>query len=272
MYHLSSKTPLHILYEDTQIIVCVKPPGIATQTRSTGAPDMVRLLKQHLYQINPASGEPYLAVIHRLDQPVSGLLVFAKTPAAARELNRQLQNPDKTSFGKYYCALVEGRPPKPSGILENYMCRDPLTNTSRICDPGEKNAKLARLEYEVVENSFGWGRGISRNPPSPSEGTTLFIHIFTGRHHQIRVQLAHMGCPIVGDTKYNPHSREIAGITGITSAPSGHPDTLRGQSDVRPTARPWQQICLCACRLTFFHPTTKKPMAFQISNLEDYGF
>ncbi|WP_346663977.1 pseudouridine synthase [uncultured Merdimonas sp.] len=112
MYHLSSKTPLHILYEDTQIIVCVKPPGIATQTRSTGAPDMVRLLKQHLYQINPASGEPYLAVIHRLDQPVSGLLVFAKTPAAARELNRQLQNPDKTSFGKYYCALVEGPPSK----------------------------------------------------------------------------------------------------------------------------------------------------------------
>ena len=105
MSHTPNNISINILYEDPQIIVCVKPPGIATQSRSLAAPDMVRLLKKHLYTGRPA-GEPYLAVIHRLDQPVSGILVFAKTPAAARELNRQLQASDSQSFGKYYRALT----------------------------------------------------------------------------------------------------------------------------------------------------------------------
>lgn len=82
--------PLNILYEDTHILVCVKPHGIATQSRKLGSPDMVSLLKNHIARSNHAKGEPYLAVIHRLDQPVSGILVFAKTPFAAKELNRQL--------------------------------------------------------------------------------------------------------------------------------------------------------------------------------------
>ena len=111
MSHTPNNISINILYEDPQIIVCVKPPGIATQSRSLAAPDMVRLLKKHLYTGRPA-GEPYLAVIHRLDQPVSGILVFAKTPAAARELNRQLQASDSQSFGKYYRALTAKKPPQ----------------------------------------------------------------------------------------------------------------------------------------------------------------
>ena len=110
MSHTPNNISINVLYEDPQIIVCVKPPGIATQSRSLAAPDMVRLLKKHLYTGRPA-GEPYLAVIHRLDQPVSGILVFAKTPAAARELNRQLQASDSQSFGKYYRALTAKKPP-----------------------------------------------------------------------------------------------------------------------------------------------------------------
>ena len=214
-------SPLNILYEDDQIIVCVKPHGIATQSRSVAVPDMERLIKNHLCRSAPgnaasAGKEPYLAVIHRLDQPVAGILVFAKTKSAARELSRQLTDPKKAAFGKYYRALVEKRPDTDSGILE--------------------------------DNFFHWGRGISEKPPSPMEPTELLIHIFTGRHHQIRVQLANMGCPILGDTKYNPHSMWNVGKNG------------------------WQQIYLCAYKLTFRHPTTGKPMTFELKDARDCGF
>ena len=254
MAHSFQPAALNILYEDDQIIVCVKPHGIATQSRSLAAPDMVRLIKSHLYHSDAAhssrsGNEPYLAVIHRLDQPVSGILVFAKTPAAARELNRQLQDPEKSSFGKYYRALVEKKPAREHGILENYLCKDSRTNTSRVCDASTPGARLARLEFHTtVDNFFHWGRGISGNPPSPMKPAELFIHIFTGRHHQIRVQLANIGCPIVGDTKYNPHSMWNVGKNG------------------------WQQIYLCACKLSFLHPKTGKPMVFELEDASACGF
>ncbi len=247
-------SPLNILYEDDQIIVCVKPHGIATQSRSVAVPDMERLIKNHLCRSAPgnaasAGKEPYLAVIHRLDQPVTGILVFAKTKSAARELSRQLTDPKKAAFGKYYRALVEKRPDTDSGILEDYLCKDPRTNTSRVCSKNTPGARLARLEFHIaVDNFFHWGRGISKNPPSPMAPTELLIHIFTGRHHQIRVQLANMGCPILGDTKYNPHSMWNVGKNS------------------------WQQIYLCAYKLTFRHPTTGKPMTFELKDARDCGF
>ena len=136
---------LNILYEDPHILVCVKPHGIATQSKSIRYPDMVSLIKNHLAKASgtsgksgapksigyrtPGSAEPYLAVIHRLDQPVAGILVFAKTPAAAKDLNKQLQN---LGFGKYYRALVPNTPSTKEGTLENYMVKDARTNTSRI--------------------------------------------------------------------------------------------------------------------------------------------
>ena len=137
---------LNILYEDPHILVCVKPHGIATQSKSIRYPDMVSLIKNHLAKASgtsgksgapksigsrtPGSAEPYLAVIHRLDQPVAGILVFAKTPAAAKDLNKQLQN---QGFGKYYRALVTNAPSEKEGTLEDYMVKDARTNTSRIC-------------------------------------------------------------------------------------------------------------------------------------------
>ena len=247
-------SPLNILYEDDQIIVCVKPHGIATQSRSVAVPDMERLIKNHLCRSAPGNAAsagkvPYLAVIHRLDQPVAGILVFAKTKSAARELSRQLTDPKKAAFGKYYRALVEKRPDTDSGILEDYLCKDPRTNTSRVCSKNTPGARRARLEYHIaVYNFFLWGGGFSENPPSPMEPTELLIHIFTGRHHQIRVQLANMGCPILGDTKYNPHSMWNVGKNG------------------------WQQIYLCAYKLTFRHPTTGKPMTFELKDARDCGF
>lgn len=213
-----------ILYEDAHILVCDKPHGTAVQSRQLTAPDMVSILKNHIHRNSPKGGDPYLAVIHRLDQPVRGILVFARTPFAAKELNRQLACHE---FGKYYRALVTGRPPKEEDTLEDYLIKDARTNQSRVCRPDTKDARLARLHYKI-----------SADEPIYSEipdTTELDIRLITGRHHQIRVQLAHMGCPIVGDTKYNPDCKDT---------------------------HSWQEICLCAYRLDFCHPKTRKPLHF----------
>ena len=260
-------TTLNILYEDPHILVCVKPHGIATQSKSIRYPDMVSLIKNHLAKASgtsgksgaqkscssrtPGSTEPYLAVIHRLDQPVAGILVFAKTPAAAKDLNKQLQN---QGFGKYYRALVTNAPASPKGTLENYMMKDARSNTSHICSAKENGAKIARLHYDTVSDN-NWlftapsfrpygnvkdaNSQTSDSPEKPGvfQGTELEIHLDTGRHHQIRVQLASIGCPIVGDTKYNPALADT---------------------------KNWQTIRLCAYKLDFKHPVTHKVMHFQL--------
>ena len=205
----------HILYEDHDILVCLKPAGTPTQTHRPGLPDMVSILKNYLHQNSPSKKPPYLAVIHRLDQPVEGLLVFAKTPAAAKELNRQLQN---SGFGKYYLAVLSGCPKTLDDTLEDFLVKDGRTNTSRVCSKETPGAKLARLTYHI-EHTDGLH-------------SLAEIHLDTGRHHQIRVQMAHLGCPIAGDRKY------------------GTAETT------------FQQLQLFACRLEFLHPKTKKHMEF----------
>lgn len=219
------KDELDILYEDSHIIVCFKPHGLATQSRKIGVPDMEHMILNHIAASKSRKGQnnpPYLAVIHRLDQPVAGILVFAKTPQAARELNKQLT---KEGFGKHYLALVDGIPPKAEGTLTDYMVKDGRTNTSRICRKSTPGAKEARLNYRVLS--------------SESASSLLEVTLDTGRHHQIRVQLANMGCPIAGDTKYNPNAA--------------------GSHD-------WQTIKLCAYKLTFRHPATKNTMKFEIED------
>lgn len=213
----------HILYEDEYLVVCYKPAKIATQTSRMGTQDMVSLLKNYLYRKMKDKKEPYLAVIHRLDQPVEGILVFAKTPFAAKELSRQLQ---QKGFGKEYRALVCGCPEKKSGTLTDYMVKEKKTNLSRICKETEPEAKRAVLHYEVTEE-YEDGRAL------------LYIRPETGRHHQIRVQMANMGCPIWGDSKYNPDANR---------------------------ENKWEQIALCAYRLKFTHPKTKKEMVFELES------
>lgn len=208
---------LQILYEDEHIIVCYKPMGLPTQTSKIGEQDMVSLLKNYL-----KGG--YVAVIHRLDQPVEGLLVFAKTPLAAKELNKGLQD---AGFGKYYKAVLLGVPEKASATLNDYLVKDGRTNTSSVCNPSEKDAKKAVLSYEVIATGKDDGRDVS----------LVKVKLDTGRHHQIRVQMANMGCPIWGDAKYN---------------------TSMVQD------RRFRQIALCAYRLEFVHPKTKKKIEFEI--------
>ncbi len=213
---------LQVLFEDEHIIVCHKPSEIPTQTKKVGAVDMVSLLKNYLYKNQSEKKEPYVAVIHRLDQPVEGILVFAKTPFAAKELSKGMQQ--GASFGKYYKAVLCGVPLKKSGVLEDYLIKDGRTNTSRVASKSEKDAKKATLFYEVIKET--------------SEHALVRIKLDTGRHHQIRVQMANMGFPIWGDTKYGLQGEVAEGT--------------------------WKQIALCAYRLEFLHPKTKKKMEFEV--------
>lgn len=218
-------TKINILFEDTQIIVCEKPHGLATQSRNIGTPDMVSILKNHIRQTS-GTANPYLAVIHRLDQPVRGILIFAKTPFAAKSLNQQLTS---GGFGKHYRALVSQCPTVSQTTVEDYLVKDGRANLSKVCTPDTPDAKLARLSYTVVTEEP------KLFTPSSEAETELDILLDTGRHHQIRVQLAHLGCPIVGDAKYNPA-----------------------------TDRSRRNICLCAYCLEFIHPKSKKRMQFSL--------
>lgn len=222
-----------ILFEDQDVIVCHKPAGVPTQSKRIGTPDMVSILMNHIYKNSPEKRQPYLAVIHRLDQPVEGLLVFAKTPDAAKKLNKQLT---EDSFGKHYRALLQGIPASPERDLEDYLVKDGQTNVSRICSVSTPGARKARLHYKIIETR--------------SLYALADIILETGRHHQIRVQMAHMGTPIAGDKKY--------GGT-LDFSPSDSAGTLSN----------FHSLQLFACRLTFHHPRTGKLMEFHLNTPVD---
>ncbi|MDE6530819.1 MAG: RNA pseudouridine synthase [Lachnospiraceae bacterium] len=242
-----------ILYEDRDIIVCHKPAGIAVQSAGIGSMDMVSELKRYMKQ---SVNDPYLGIIHRLDQPVEGVIVFAKTRKAAAELSKQAaipvdmihkeQAPHKI-MKKIYHAEVYGHLPKMSGELQNDLVKDAKTNTSYVvsvqsgCVPGDQNckdrekqkkesSKFAYLTYKVLERR--------------EETDFLEIQLFTGRHHQIRVQFSHAGYPLVGDAKYA--SRE--------SAEYNQKKNIRA-------------VSLKAVQLEFTHPGSGKRMVFTIQDL-----
>lgn len=199
-----------IIYEDRYIIVCRKPAGIPVQTSRVGTKDLESILRNHLSQSNdPRTAKtPSLHIIHRLDQPVEGLLVFAKTAKAARELNRQLTG---SGFGKYYLAEVNGHPAPEEGWLEDYMIKDGRSNTSRICTAETPNAKYARLYYKTKEKR--------------SATSVVEVQLDTGRHHQIRVQMSHFGHPLVGDRKYGQEKSTEALRLCAYRLEFAHPET-----------------------------------------------
>ncbi len=210
---------LKIQYEDDALIVCVKEAGVATQTKNMGQRDMESMLRTYRMQ----KGEPsYIGVVHRLDQPVSGLMVFAKTKEAAAHLSRQIAS---KAADKYYYAVTDGIPEKQSGKLTDYLLRDGRTNFSRVVSDNTQGAKRAELSYEVLEQKNG--RALVR------------ILLGTGRHHQIRVQFAHAGTPLVGDRKYN------------------------FKENIRQTG---EGLMLCSYKLAFVHPVTKKKLVFEMEH------
>lgn len=206
---------LEIIFEDEFIIVCKKPPGIPTQTPKSGVIDMVSLLKN--YRVS--KGEPpYVGLVHRLDQPVEGVIVFAKDKKSAAALSAQMQ---AHTFEKYYYAMVEGTFSPACGTLENYLLRDGKSNVSSVVPKDTTGAKRAELSYETVKTM--------------EDRSLVRIQLKTGRHHQIRVQLAHAGHPIIGDKKYG---RNTPG---------------------------YLPLGLCSYHIGFIHPVTKKKVVYEIT-------
>ena len=207
---------MKILYEDNQIIVVEKDPNIPTQSDKTGDMDMLTMVKQYVKEKYNKPGDVYIGLVHRLDRPVGGVMVFARTSKAASRLSEQVRN---KILQKTYIAVVDGIIEAKNGILEDYIYKDERNNISKIVKKEKKNAKLAKLEYEVID--------IDEN----RKLTTVKIKLYTGRHHQIRVQFANFGHSLYGDQKYG----------------------TRGKG---------KQIRLWAYELEFEHPTKKEKIYF----------
>ncbi len=175
---------VQILYEDNHVIVCNKPAGILSQGDGSDAPDMLTILKKYIKQKYEKPGEVYLGLVHRLDRPVSGVMVFARTSKAASRLSEQIRA-GKTV--KCYRCIVSGTV-EGEGKLENYILKDSKTNTVTVTDKPAGDAKYAVLEYKAV--------------CSQGNMTLVNIKLGTGRSHQIRAQMAHFGHPIAGDRRY----------------------------------------------------------------------
>lgn len=213
-----------VLYEDTDIFVCHKPAGIATQTARVGQADMVSEIANYLKS-------PYVGLVHRLDQPVEGVLVFAKNKAAAAKLSRQAAG---EAMKKEYLALVCGKNMSRAGELTDYLLKDGKTNISRIVPPEVKGSKTARLSYEILRDE-------DVEAGEPLRIALVKICLYTGRHHQIRVQMANAGMSLLGDRKYGDETaREISLRLGI------------------------RELALCAYRLSFDHPGNGKRLRFEI--------
>lgn len=180
-----------IVYEDEAVLVIRKPAGLATESAGIGQKDVVSELKNYVAKKNPGK-MPYLGVVHRLDQPVEGLLVFAKTKKAAENLTAQL---GKGTLKKEYLAVVCGKVPENTGRLVDYLAKE--KGMAVVKDAADAQAKKAVLTYTKKAET--------------EELTLLAVQIETGRFHQIRAQLSHAGFPILGDEKYgSEESKELS--------------------------------------------------------------
>lgn len=209
---------LNVIYEDNHIIVVEKPVNVPSQGDKTGDMDMLTLVKAYIKEKYNKPGEVYLGLIHRLDRPVGGVMVFARTSKAAARLSEQVRNKD---FRKKYLVIADGKFEENKGVLENYLLKNEKTNTSKVVKEGTRNAKLAILDYEVLKYNEEINLSVVK------------VNLHTGRHHQIRVQMANAGHSICGDQKYGTRGRG-------------------------------KQICLWAYELTILHPITKEEMTFKV--------
>jgi 23S rRNA pseudouridine1911/1915/1917 synthase len=213
----NSMEKLNVIYEDNHIIVVQKIPNIPSQQDKTGDIDMLTLVKQYIKEKYNKPGEVYLGLVHRLDRPVGGVMVFARTSKSAARLSEEVRN---KVFKKSYLTIVDGKLEQRFGTLEDYLVKNEKTNLSKVTTKDNKNAKFASLDYETVKYDEELNLSV------------LKINLHTGRHHQIRVQLASRGHSIYADQKYGTRGRG-------------------------------KQICLWAYSLTIVHPTTKEEMTFK---------
>ena len=206
----------YIVYEDSHICVCHKPSGLAVQNASFGRKDLESILKTYYFE-QTGKPAPYLGIVHRLDQPVQGLVIFARNPKSAASLSAQVQD---GRMKKYYHAVICGIPEKDSDRLIHYLKKNGKNNLSEVVSSKTAGAKKAELQYRILNKK--------------DELALAEIELFTGRHHQIRVQMAANGTPLYGDQKYNPNAQKGG------------------------------MIALCAHRIQFIHPATGKKMEFTV--------
>lgn len=202
---------LEILYEDNHVIVVFKPANILSQSDATGDKDMLTLTKEYIKKKYNKPGNVYLGLVHRLDRPVEGVMVFAKTSKAAARLSEQIQ---KHEFKKQYLAIINGILKEKNGVFCDYL--EKLETGNTIVTDGSCGKKSI-LKYVVLKEIDNY--------------SLVKIELVTGRHHQIRVQFASRGYPLVGDQRYGKDSK--------------------------------QQICLCSYYLSFIHPITKERLNFE---------
>ena len=176
---------LNVLYEDNHIIVALKKPNILSQSDITKDTDMLSLVKEYVKEKYNKPGNVYIGLVHRLDRPVGGIMVFARTSKAAKRLNEQIKNHE---FSKTYIAVLDGHLENKTGELTNYLYKDEKLKKSFVVNKTHDKAKLSKLEYEVI----GYYK----------DKTIVKVNLITGRHHQIRVQFKNIGYPLLGDQLY----------------------------------------------------------------------
>jgi len=209
---------MQVLFEDNHLIAVAKRAGDIVQGDKTGDVPLSDLVKDYLKEKYQKPGNVYLGVVHRLDRPVSGVVLFAKTSKALPRLNKMFA--EHEAVQKTYLAIVGNKPPQPEGQLTHWLTRNEKQNTARAYDREVPGSKKAVLVYRLVAESEHY--------------FLLEVELHTGRHHQIRCQLAKMGCPIRGDLKYG--------------APRSNPDG---------------SISLHAWRLSLEHPVTRVPLTIE---------
>ncbi len=203
---------MQVVYEDNHIIIVSKRSGEIVQGDKTGDEPLSETVKQYIKEKYGKPGEVFLGVVHRLDRPVSGLVVFARTSKALTRLNKMFAEGD---VHKTYWAITKNTPKEPEGTLTHWIVRNEQQNKSYAYDKEKPHAKKAILHYRVIGHSDNY--------------SLIEVRLMTGRHHQIRCQLAAMGCPIKGDLKYG--------------APRSNPDG---------------SISLLSRRMEFVHPVSKE--------------
>lgn len=212
---------LQILYEDNHCIVVDKPNNLPVQADSSGDADLLSMVKEYVKEKYNKPGTAYIGLVHRLDRPAGGLVVLARTSKAAARLSSQVRSRE---LGRQYLLVVRGEPKMRSGEIKNYLLKDTAANMVRIVPAATEGAKEAVLNYRLLQTVH-----------HPSEGKLSLIEasLQTGRSHQIRVQMAGLGCPLYGDQKYGPDLNKKG-----------------------------QQLALHAAKLSFIHPTLKDKRTF----------
>lgn len=176
-----------ILHEDNSVLVVVKPHNIPSQGDSTGDMDLLTLLKSYIKEKYNKPGEVYLGLVHRLDRPTGGVMVFARNSKSAARLSAQIVAGD---MSKHYLAGLNNVPTERTAMLEHYLKKNPLTNNVTVETFSTVGAKRAELTYKLID-TYG------------SKLSLVDIELTTGRSHQIRVQMSAIGCPVYGDARYS---------------------------------------------------------------------